>query len=475
MSQLDITSANWSAGAGIVNSFHGLIESVRSVHDGDVAATAAEIGIGVVSSVLDVIAVGLDPLSKLTAVGLGWLIEHLAFLRKPLDLLAGYPQAVAKIAESLHTYAQDLRNAGEGMLSSAHTHTADWQGPASDGFRDSITAHAQRMHAVGQAVDTTGYVVRTTMALVTAVRDLIRDMITSVLGDIVATMLVALAAAAWTFGASLIVGVSRCVALAVTEVTRMMTKIGQLVGLSTRSAQRLDSLAEVLGGLAADARVTGGVRRAAAPRHTDATAGHELDVILAPAPAPAPRSVASGSKWHDDGQGFDVFRGWLNADRQLNPPPARETASTEEHGATREPRKNDNPVREPTEPSVHELPASSEHESADSGLPTASPAPAVRAAKDSLLKRFDVATLKMHEHWLNSPRFNGAFNRVKFIDSWTKSHFPAAYPYIKTLSDAKSSKNYIGLADKFALTLGKSLTDIQQQAEQAWAASNQQT
>lgn len=118
---------------------------------------------------------------------------------------------------------------------------------------------------------------------------------------------------------------------------------------------------------------------------------------------------------------------------------------------------------------------SSEHESADSGLPAASPAPAVRAAKDSPLKRFDVAALKKHESWLQSPRFNGAFNRVKFFDRWTKSHFPAAYPYIKTLSDAKSSKNYIGLADKFALTLGKSLTDIQQQAERAWSASDQQS
>jgi hypothetical protein len=95
-------------------------------------------------------------------------------------------------------------------------------------------------------------------------------------------------------------------------------------------------------------------------------------------------------------------------------------------------------------------------------------------ARDSFLKKFDVAALKKHESWLKSPTFNGAFNQVKFVDRWTKSHLPAAYPYLKTISDAKSSKNYIGLADKFTLTLGKSLTGIQQQAEQAWAASDQQ-
>ena len=46
----------------------------------------------------------------------------------------------------------------------------------------------------GHSVDTVGYVVETTMALIAAVRALFRDIITTVLGDIIATMLVALAA-----------------------------------------------------------------------------------------------------------------------------------------------------------------------------------------------------------------------------------------------------------------------------------------
>lgn len=500
MSQLEVTSGNWSSGAGIVDSFNGLIGGVRSAQDGDRAAAAAEIGIGVVSSVLDVISVGLDPLSKLTAMGLGWLIEHVAFLREPLDLLAGDPKAVAGIAESLHEYAQDLRRAAEDVTSSARTYTASWEGPAADGCRDSIDGHAQRMEAAGKAVDTTGYVVETTMAVITAVRALIRDMITSVLGDIIATMLVALAAAAWTFGASLVVGVSRCVVLAVTEVTRMMTKIGQLAGLSGRAARRIDSLVDILGRLTADSRAAAGVRSVAAPRAGGETAGHELDALAVPSSAPA-RGAASdtsgrtgaatgtgagtskpGSGFHDDGHSDDVFRDWLAMDRLLNPPLSppspRETTPGQTPHDVRGPEEasvgeTSGPLRDParsTADPARDPSALSERESVGGVQPPA----AAPSAKDSPLKRFDVAALKKHENWLRNSRFSEAFERVKFVDTWTKTHLPTAYPTLKAIADAKSAKNYVGLADKFALTLGKSLTGIQQQAEQAWATSDQQ-
>ncbi|MFD7921399.1 hypothetical protein ACFV3R_19490 [Streptomyces sp. NPDC059740] len=492
MSQLEVTSSDWSSGAGIVDSFNGLVQGVRSAQDGDRAAAAAEIGIGVVSSVLDVVSVGLDPLGKLTAAGLGWLIEHVAFLREPLDMLAGDPKAVAAIAESLHEYAQDLRNTAEEMTASARAHTASWEGAAADGCRESVDGHAQRIAAAGKAVDTTGYVVETTMAVITAVRALIRDMITSVLGDIIATMIVALAAAAWTFGASLVVGVSRCVILAITEVTRMMTKVGQLAGLSGRAAHRIDSLVDVLGRLTADSRAAGGVRNRAAPRPGEDATGHELATLHVPVPAPghsttsASGSAASGtgtnaplSGFHDDGRGDDVYRDWLAMDRVLNPP-------SQVHGTT--PAQTSHETAGAAADTAHSVPAgdparasadsartpsaSSQHGSAGGERPSGSPA--TGPVRDSPLKRFDVALLKKHENWLRNSRFSAAFDRVKFVDTWTKSHFPAAYPTLKAIADAKSSKNYVGLADKFALTLGKSLTGIQQQAEQAWAASDQQ-
>jgi uncharacterized protein YukE len=502
VSQLEVTSGNWSSGAGIVDSFNGLIGGVRSAHDGDRGAAAAQIGIGVVSSVLDVISVGLDPLSKLTAVGLGWLIEHVAFLRKPLDLLAGDPKAVAAIAQSLHEYAQDLRNAAEDVTSSARTYTASWQGPAADGCRDSVDGHAQRIEAAGKAVDTTGYVVDTTMAVITAVRALIRDMITSVLGDIIATMLVALAAAAWTFGASLVVGVSRCVVLAITEVTRMMAKVGQLAGLSGRAARRIDSLVDILGRLTADSRAAGGVRSSAAPRPGQEAAGHELDALPVPASAPAHGAASDtsgrtatgtgtaagtgsgagtrspGSGFHDDGHGDDVFRDWLAMDRLLNPPSSpRETTPGQTPHDVRGPaqgfvRESSGALRDPARSSAD----SARRPSALSGRESVGGAPAPAAApsaKDSPLRKFDVAALRKHENWLRNSRFSGAFERVKFVDKWTRTHLPAAYPTLKAIADAKSAKNYVGLADKFVLTLGKSLTGIQQQAEQAWATSDQ--
>ena len=75
--------------------------SPTSMFDGsgmisDVANTAKDLangdGLGVAmdgaASALDTLGVIEDPLGSLLSAGVGWLIEHLDFLRQPLDLLA---------------------------------------------------------------------------------------------------------------------------------------------------------------------------------------------------------------------------------------------------------------------------------------------------------------------------------------------------------------------------------------------------
>ena len=252
MGQLDLASSNWSSGAGMIDSVNGLVTGIRHAHDGDQAAVAAEIGLAVTSTALDTVAMALDPLSKLTAAGLGWLIEHIKFLRTPLDMLAGDPPEIARTAEQVHEFAADIRNAASDMTRASRTATEQWSGPAADAFGNTMAVHQHRLDVVGETVDTVGYVVETSMALIAALRNLIRDMITTVLGDIVSTMLVALATAPFTFGASLVVGVSRCVVIAMTSVVQMMAKIGKVAGLSGRTARRIDDLVDNLGALAKD-------------------------------------------------------------------------------------------------------------------------------------------------------------------------------------------------------------------------------
>jgi hypothetical protein len=383
MGQFDLNSSNWSSGAGIVDSFNSLVVGIREAHDSDQAAVGAEIGLAAVSATIDVAAVALDPLSKLTAAGLGWLIEHIGFLRKPLDLLAGNPAEIAHIAAQLHEFAANIRNAASGLTAASRNASEQWRGAAADAFTDAMAMHDHRLNVAGKSVDTSGYIITTSMALIAALRSLIRDVITSVLGDIVSTMVVALAAAPFTFGASIVVGLSRCIVSAVTSVAQMLGKVAKVASLSGRTARRIEELMEALGRLARD---LGG-------KHNDL------------------RDITRVKS--SDGAGID---------------------------------------RAPPLPNT--------------GLPKRSP-------RNSPLKKFEVPALKKHEEWLADKGFGADIDKAKFVDNWLKNNHPDAYPYLKTVSDVKSSKNYVGLADKAALTYGREVADVHQQAEQAWQRADE--
>ncbi|RSN19352.1 hypothetical protein DMC61_40040 [Amycolatopsis sp. WAC 04169] len=348
MGQLQIDPATWSAGAGIVDTGNYLATTIRQAHDRDQAVVAAELGIGVVALTLDTAAMVLDPLGKLIAAGLGWLIEHVAFLRAPLDLLAGDPPEIKAMADRLHRHAEDVRLAAEDLDKATRTATGDWEGETAESFAEVLSAFRTRLGSVSESIETAGYVVETTMAVIAAVRALVRDIITSVLGDIIATVVVALALAPFTFGASLVVGTTRCVVLAALGVASTLAKISLLRGFCGRSADRLDELAT---------------------------------------PAVSPRPPAPSS---------------------------------------------------------------------------------------SALANFEAPWLKKHEQWLAGPGLADPRRKARFLEHWMRQHHPETFRVLKSLSDAKSSSNYVGLADKAAITFGRQMTDIRSQAEAAWLESEKQ-
>ncbi|UOZ06911.1 WXG100 family type VII secretion target [Amycolatopsis sp. WQ 127309] len=369
MSQLDLDESNWATGAGIIDTGNFLASSIRNEQDHDRTVVAAQIGIAAGTLVLDVASVALDPLGKLFAAGVGWLIEHVHFLRIPLDMLAGNPPEIRLMAEQLHKQAENVRNAAADLTARTRRVTDEWQGEAAESFTHTTDSLLDRMGKSGEALDTAGYVVETTMAVIAALRALIRDIIASVIGEILAIMVVALATASLTFGASIVVGTIRCIACAVTATVRMLSKVTKARGLSERAAHRLERL------------------------------------------------TASGAR-RDDAV---VYRDWLQ-----------------------------------------------EYQHYDSV-----PVPAVPPVV-SPLRKFEVPVLKTHERWLNGHGFADARTKSRFVENWLREHHPEYFRIAKTMSDAKSSLNYVGLADKAAITLGRQLTDIREQAEAAWAESDEQ-
>ncbi|RSM47334.1 hypothetical protein DMA12_08900 [Amycolatopsis balhimycina DSM 5908] len=420
-----ITASNSTTGAGVFDSWKLVGDSIGKVqteHGGDLAAVSVELGINLISATLDTVAFVMDPLSKLIAAGLGWLIEHVSFLKWPLDQVAGNPAEVTKIANELHKIGEGLRNTGTDLDNTLKSTITQWQGKGHDSFVKSINDRKGWIDANAKASDVAGYMVETTGALIAAVRALLRDIITTILGDIISTMLIALAMAAFTFGASIAIGVSKIVVQVSIQVAAMAAKLAKVVAYAGRTLARLTKLSKLV-----------------KPKPGGANPGHELTHL----PPPGGNTVP-------------------NFSRPLPKPPPG-TAVTHDlpggGGATPSTR----PPGDGTTPNFSRpLPK-----------PADPPPPPKQPSPQSHLSEHDFPMIKKHEDWLKN-KFGDSYKKMKFVDDWLKAKHPDYYPMLKALSDAKSSKNFVGWGGKSIVQVDRGLTDIQMQAEAAWAEEDKQ-
>lgn len=76
------------------------------------------------------------------------------------------------------------------------------------------------------------------------------------------------------------------------------------------------------------------------------------------------------------------------------------------------------------------------------GQPKADDPPAAKPkakVPDSPTKKYDAKPLKQHEAWLK--KFGPHYENSKIGENLVKKYAPKAFPYVKAVSDVKSSKN----------------------------------
>ncbi|WP_431875102.1 hypothetical protein [Amycolatopsis sacchari] len=445
---LSVDASNSTTGAGVIDSWHMVADSigkVQNAHGADLAAVSVELGVNIASAVLDTVAFVMDPLAKLIAAGLGWLIEHVSFLRWPLDQVAGNPSEVTKLANELHKIGESLRMTATDLDAALKAQITKWEGAGHDSFVKSINDRRGWIDANAKAADVAGYMVETTGALISAVRSLLRDIITTVLGDIIATMLIALAMAAFTFGASIAVGVTKVVVTTCVKVSEMATKLTGLAAHGARTQSRLSQLAESV-----------------QPASRPGSAGHELDTLSSGS------SSRPGSRPNSPGDEVDTVASGAN-----NPVPnfSRPFGPDNPPPVNSQPRPNDGIGQAITTNEAVPAPAPGTAITTPSTHTTPEPPPRP-SGPSSYLSKYDVDMIKKHEGWLKD-KFGDSYAKMKWVDTWLKNKHPDYYPMLKALSDAKSSKNFVGWGGKSIVQIDRGLTDIQQQAEQAWQEEQQ--
>ncbi|KAA2258116.1 hypothetical protein F0L68_24385 [Solihabitans fulvus] len=205
---------------------------------------AAQVGVAV-GAAADVASMIVDPFGSLLSAGVGWLLDNISFLREPLDALLGDPQAIAANSDQLSQISVEIQTIAQEHDSDVGQ-LQDWQGPAADACKGSMSRLTGELVTLSKAVKGAELVVSVSGDLVSALRDVVRDLISQLLSDLIMEGLAALAAAAFTFGASIPAFIGAAVGQAAALAAKCAAKIAKLVAALGRNAGRFAKVIEVM-------------------------------------------------------------------------------------------------------------------------------------------------------------------------------------------------------------------------------------
>jgi len=232
------------AGTGVLEAYHGMITSI-----GDESASEADHVLGVafdsIGALSATVAAVLDPLATLFASGVGWLFEHISFLRKPLDHLLGDKAAIQANVDATSRVAAHLRQLADDHRGALGT-TDGWTGVSSERFRASMAQLGRELDALAEAVRTKAKIVSVTGTLVVVLRDIVRDAIAQFAGSLISGAIQAAALLVPTFGASVPIFIGKTVHRAVALGASIAAKIAKLVAALGRNTARVTRLSDVM-------------------------------------------------------------------------------------------------------------------------------------------------------------------------------------------------------------------------------------
>jgi hypothetical protein len=181
-----------TAGAGLLSD----VADLASDHD-PIAFTLDGVATG-----LDALSMTLDPFGSIASAGVGWLLNHVDFLREPIDKLAGNAAAIQAASQTWSNVAAELTEAADQYHSALGT-VSGWTGSAADDYRAAASDYTTLLQALSGECRSTANGIEVAGVLVATERALIYDAISGFVGRCVVEALAALAASWFTFGSSI--------------------------------------------------------------------------------------------------------------------------------------------------------------------------------------------------------------------------------------------------------------------------------
>jgi hypothetical protein len=232
------------AGAGPVESLMQTADSLSRASEGDFA----EIGMNAAALGLDLLGAAMDPVGALATAGIGWLIEHLSFLREPLDWLAGNGDKIKAAVTTWNQVAADLHNIGEQQDKAVKSELSCWeQGTAAEKFRQSQGELAAEITAVSRTCTFVASEIASAGTITAAIRGMIRDLIALFIWEVIRNAVIALASSVVSLGSSIAAFSAWAVGRGAVVLGKITQQMAKLVKLVMRVMSRLKGLFGQLG------------------------------------------------------------------------------------------------------------------------------------------------------------------------------------------------------------------------------------
>ncbi|NBH02666.1 hypothetical protein [Amycolatopsis sp. SID8362] len=231
--ELDNVNAQTS-GAGIFNDAAATLTDARN---GDWGNLALDVG----TDALDLLGAAMDPLGTLASAGVGWLIEHISFLKDGLDKLAGKPEAVTAKAVTWANISKQLTETAEQYERQAKKVQQSFSDCGSaEAYQKTAESYVGVLRGAASHADSASTAMNVGAALVGTERGLIRDMISSFVGELIVKALAALAASWCTFGGTIAAFIADTVVEGGILAEKISTRIAKIV-------EKLEGLAKGAG------------------------------------------------------------------------------------------------------------------------------------------------------------------------------------------------------------------------------------
>ncbi|WP_020669108.1 hypothetical protein [Amycolatopsis nigrescens] len=169
-------------GAGMAQDFIGGTEKILS---GDWAEGLLDLG----SGAMDVKGFLKDPIEGLLSMGFGWIIEHVDFLKEPLDWLTGDQDTLDLTVQTWAKISEHVQKTAEELTDSVQKDCAHWEGPAADQYRTYTQDQIDVYVGLSDAAHGVSGLVDICKTILNVVRTIIRDLIADTLAKIVRILL----------------------------------------------------------------------------------------------------------------------------------------------------------------------------------------------------------------------------------------------------------------------------------------------